>query len=79
NWALYVENYLEGLHIPFVHPGLTKTLDLGNYRYELRAAATRPRASRACTTSIGWWPSSWSSTPLGTRTNVHREPKGGSR
>lgn len=35
HWALYVENYLEGLHIPFVHPGLTKTLDLSQYRYEL--------------------------------------------
>jgi choline monooxygenase len=22
HWALYVENYLEGFHIPFVHPGL---------------------------------------------------------
>lgn len=22
HWALYVDNYLEGLHIPFVHPGL---------------------------------------------------------
>ncbi len=36
HWALYVENYLEGLHIPFVHPGLTQTLDLANYRYELQ-------------------------------------------
>jgi len=35
HWALYVENYLEGLHIPFLHPGLTQTLDLANYRYEL--------------------------------------------
>jgi len=35
HWALYVENYLEGLHIPFLHPGLTKTLDLSGYRYEL--------------------------------------------
>ena len=35
HWALYVENYLEGLHIPFVHPGLTQTLDLSQYRYEL--------------------------------------------
>ena len=35
HWALYVENYLEGLHIPFIHPGLTKTLDLKNYTYEL--------------------------------------------
>jgi choline monooxygenase len=34
NWALYVENYLEGLHIPFVHPGLNATLDMAGYRYE---------------------------------------------
>jgi choline monooxygenase len=35
HWALYVENYLEGLHIPFVHPGLTNTIDWKAYRYEL--------------------------------------------
>ncbi|QDU66451.1 aromatic ring-hydroxylating oxygenase subunit alpha [Engelhardtia mirabilis] len=35
HWALYVENYLEGLHIPFIHPGLTQTLELGRYDYEL--------------------------------------------
>lgn len=35
HWALYVENYLEGLHIPFLHPGLTQGLDLGGYTYEL--------------------------------------------
>lgn len=35
HWALYVENYLEGLHIPFIHPGLTRTLDLSGYAYEL--------------------------------------------
>ena len=34
HWALYVENYLEGLHIPFLHPGLSATLDLRHYRYE---------------------------------------------
>jgi choline monooxygenase len=34
HWALYVENYLEGLHIPFVHPGLNATLDMAGYRYE---------------------------------------------
>jgi choline monooxygenase len=32
NWALYVDNYLEGLHIPFVHPELDGTL--GGYRLE---------------------------------------------
>ena len=35
HWALYVENYLEGLHIPFLHPGLAQALELSDYRYEL--------------------------------------------
>jgi choline monooxygenase len=35
HWALYVENYLEGLHIPFLHAGLMQTLDFGQYRHEL--------------------------------------------
>lgn len=32
HWALWVENYLEGLHVPFVHRALARTLDLGRYR-----------------------------------------------
>jgi choline monooxygenase len=35
NWALYCENYLEGFHIPYVHPALAATLDVKDYRYEL--------------------------------------------
>ena len=35
NWALYCDNYLEGFHIPFVHPGLNAELDFGEYEYEL--------------------------------------------
>jgi choline monooxygenase len=35
HWALYVENYLEGLHIPFLHGGLMQALDWTRYRYEL--------------------------------------------
>ena len=35
NWALYVDNYLEGFHIPFVHAGLADALDYGAYRTEL--------------------------------------------
>ncbi|MFN3729843.1 MAG: aromatic ring-hydroxylating oxygenase subunit alpha [Fimbriimonadaceae bacterium] len=35
NWALYVDNYLEGFHIPFVHAALAETLDYGSYRSEL--------------------------------------------
>jgi choline monooxygenase len=35
HWALYIENYLEGFHIPFVHAGLNAVLDYNNYTSEL--------------------------------------------
>jgi choline monooxygenase len=35
HWALYVENFLEGFHIPYVHAGLAEALDYGSYRTEL--------------------------------------------
>src|SRR5262249_21295794 len=35
NWALYCDNYLEGVHIPFVHAGLAQALDESAYRTEL--------------------------------------------
>src|SRR5205085_1199994 len=35
HWALYVENYLEGFHIPFVHPALNESVDYGSYASEL--------------------------------------------
>lgn len=35
NWALYVDNYLEGFHVNFVHPALKEALDLKEYKYEL--------------------------------------------
>ena len=36
NWKVYVDNYLEGYHLPVVHPGLHKELDYANYRVEPR-------------------------------------------
>ncbi|KTD17433.1 SRPBCC family protein [Legionella jordanis] len=35
HWALYCENYLEPLHIPFVHPGLRKAIDCTTYTTEI--------------------------------------------
>jgi choline monooxygenase len=35
NWALYCDNYLEGFHIPVVHPSLNRMLDYENYAMEL--------------------------------------------
>jgi len=34
-WALYVDNYLEGFHVPYVHPGLNVSLNVEKYRVEL--------------------------------------------
>ena len=31
NWKVYVDNYLEGYHLPYVHPKLNKLLDYRNY------------------------------------------------
>ena len=36
NWKVYVDNYLEGYHVPVVHPGLHKELDYDAYRVETR-------------------------------------------
>ncbi len=47
NWKVYVDNYLEGYHIPIVHPGLFRELDYANYRtetkrmYSIQLAPTR--------------------------------------
>ena len=44
HWALYVENYLEGLHIPFLHPGLHQVLDMQRYDYRLGRYCSLQRA-----------------------------------
>jgi len=48
HWALYVENYLEGFHIPFVHPGLAQTIDAWSYATHLfRHAVLQVAQARA--------------------------------
>lgn len=34
HWALYVDNYLEGFHIPYIHAALNDALSYGDYGYE---------------------------------------------
>src|SRR6266550_2497856 len=36
NWKVYVDNYLEGYHIPIVHPSLFREIDYPKYRTETR-------------------------------------------
>lgn len=34
NWKVYIDNYLEGYHIPIVHPALYRELDYSAYRVD---------------------------------------------
>ena len=41
NWKTYVDNYLEGYHLPSVHPGLNRELDYNAYVVEPHAGYVR--------------------------------------
>jgi len=41
NWKTYVDNYLEGYHLPSVHPGLNRELDYNAYVVEPHASHVR--------------------------------------
>jgi choline monooxygenase len=49
NWKVYVDNYLEGYHIPIVHPGLMKEIDYARYEtqtsgcWSLQHSPIKPR------------------------------------
>ncbi len=34
NWKVYIDNYLEGYHLPAAHPGLMRELDYAQYRVD---------------------------------------------
>ncbi|HEX3810561.1 MAG TPA: SRPBCC family protein [Rhizomicrobium sp.] len=44
NWKTYVENYLEGYHIPLIHPGLNGAVDSAHYSVEVEPPAIFHRA-----------------------------------
>ena len=47
NWKVYIDNYLEGYHLPSVHPSLNRELDYSSYvttlfeRHSLQASPIR--------------------------------------
>ena len=51
NWKVYIDNYLEGYHLPAAHPSLFRELDYANYRvdtfryYSSQIAPIRARAA----------------------------------
>ena len=57
HWALYVDNYLEGFHIPFVHAALNDVVDYGTYASELHRYANVQLASdkQGVAAARYWW------------------------
>lgn len=60
NWKTYVENYLEGYHIPLVHPFLNDAVDAARYEVEVDAPAIIHRApARDGVPVAGLWAWAW--------------------
>ncbi len=61
NWKTYADNYLEGYHIPLLHPELNKQFDAKRYRVDLGDRYCRhsapPRAGE--TAAVGRWLFRW--------------------
>ena len=60
NWKTYAENYLEGYHIPLVHPGLARELDVAAYEVAVGDRWCRHSApTRAGSVNAGLWIWRW--------------------
>lgn len=57
HWALYVENFLEGFHIPFVHAGLNQVVDYSSYATEAfrYSNVQRAQARDGASAAQYWW------------------------
>jgi choline monooxygenase len=62
NWKTYADNYLEGYHIPLVHPGLNKEIDAKRYQVDVSKAHRWVRhtaPTRAGAVNAGRWLWRW--------------------
>jgi choline monooxygenase len=60
NWKTYADNYLEGYHIPLLHPELNRQFDAKRYRVDLGDRYCRHSApARDGSTNNGRWLFRW--------------------
>ena len=62
NWKVYAENYLEGYHIPWMHPTLSREVELSSYLVEPGERWVRHRVDTSGQGPnsglwVWWWPS----------------------
>ena len=74
HWALYLDNYLEGFHIPYVHPGLADVVDYGTYACEIFPHAVLQVGHAGADVAAHWfwlWPNTMLNVyPWGISVNV---------
>jgi len=60
NWKTYADNYLEGYHIPLVHPRLNREIDARRYRVDVKDRwCVHSAPTRAGAVSAGLWLWHW--------------------
>ena len=59
NWKTYVENYLEGYHIPVVHPRLASEVDGANYRVRMDGCVAIHQVPTLSGINDGLWAWLW--------------------
>ena len=70
NWKAYVENYLEGYHVPIVHPALNAAIDTMRYEVELAGKIVFHSApARGGSPVSGLWAWMWPSLGI----NVYKD------
>ncbi len=59
NWKTYVENYLEGYHIPAVHPALAAEVDASGYKVRMDGAVAIHEVPTLSGVNDGLWAWLW--------------------
>ena len=67
NWKTYVENYLEGYHLPMVHPEFDEDIVVADYRVEIEGSVVFHSApARDLSINAGLWAWLWPNLAINT-------------
>ena len=67
NWKTYVENYLEGYHLPMVHPEFDEDIVVSDYRVEIEGSVVFHAApARDASVNAGRWAWLWPNLAINT-------------
>ena len=76
NWKTYVENYLEGYHIPYIHPSLRASIQQSQYKIHIHdTLITHEVPAKEDSPIAGFWAYMWPNTAInvyGTGMSIER-------